>query len=46
MKRKTKKETKKHKNPAITYSHIPLQDTTIGSSGLNERVRNGNVCFP
>ena len=46
LNKRKEEQTRKQKNPAITYSHIPLQDTTIGSSGLNERVRNGNVCFP
>ncbi len=31
---------------ARTYSHTECYRTTIGGWGLNERVRNGNGCFP
>ena len=36
----------KEKGLATTYSHAAVHGTTIGSKRLNERVRNGNVCFP
>ena len=34
------------KGLATTYSHAAVHGTTIGGGRLNERVRNGNVCFP
>jgi hypothetical protein len=35
-----------HILPAASYSPTPSGGSTIGATGLNCRVRNGNGCFP
>ena len=35
-----------YENPAASYSPTGNPSSTIGAGGLNERVRDGDVCGP